>query len=51
MKATSTYFTRLMKHPMFRNAHATDDHYMAACLVAGAVDGSKREGDECVLEA
>jgi aromatic ring-opening dioxygenase catalytic subunit (LigB family) len=43
--------TRLMKHPMFRDAHATDDHYMAACFVAGVVDGSKREGDECVLGA
>ncbi|KAI1521836.1 aromatic ring-opening dioxygenase family protein, partial [Pyrenophora tritici-repentis] len=40
-----------MKHPMFRDAHATDDHYMAACFVAGAVDVSKREGDECVLGA
>jgi aromatic ring-opening dioxygenase catalytic subunit (LigB family) len=43
--------TRLMKHPMFRDAHATDDHYMAACFVAGVVDGSRREGDECVLGA
>jgi aromatic ring-opening dioxygenase catalytic subunit (LigB family) len=43
--------TRLMKHPMFRDAHATDDHYMAACFVAGVADGSKREGDECVLGA
>ncbi|CAA9965742.1 hypothetical protein CFE70_008539 [Pyrenophora teres f. teres 0-1] len=43
--------TRLMKHPMFRDAHATDDHYMAACFVAGVVDGSKKESDECVLGA
>jgi aromatic ring-opening dioxygenase catalytic subunit (LigB family) len=43
--------TRLMKHPMFRDAHATDDHYMAACFVAGAADGSAREWDECVLGA
>lgn len=43
--------TRLMKHPMFRDAHATDDHYMAACFVAGVVDGSKRDTDECVLGA
>lgn len=27
---------RLMHHPLFRDAHATDDHYMAACFVAGA---------------
>lgn len=40
-----------MKHPMFRDAHATDDHYMAACFVAGVVDGSKRDSDECVLGA
>lgn len=43
--------TRLMKHPMFRDAHATDDHYMAACFVAGVADGTKREGDECELGA
>ena len=29
--------TRLMKHPRYRDAHATDDHYMAALFVAGAV--------------
>jgi aromatic ring-opening dioxygenase catalytic subunit (LigB family) len=28
--------TRLMKHPRFRDAHATDDHFMAAAFVAGA---------------
>ncbi|KAL5115933.1 hypothetical protein ACEQ8H_006155 [Pleosporales sp. CAS-2024a] len=43
--------TRLMKHPMFRDAHATDDHYMAACFVAGIADASKRDGDDCVLGA
>jgi aromatic ring-opening dioxygenase catalytic subunit (LigB family) len=43
--------TRLMKHPMFRDAHATDDHYMAACFVAGVADGSKRDGDDCILGA
>jgi aromatic ring-opening dioxygenase catalytic subunit (LigB family) len=43
--------TRLVKHPMFRDAHATDDHYMAACFVAGAVDGSARNGEGCVLGA
>ncbi|KAI9825938.1 MAG: hypothetical protein M1819_000457 [Sarea resinae] len=31
--------TRLMKHPEFREAHATDDHFMAACFVAGAAGG------------
>ncbi|KKK24657.1 aromatic ring-opening dioxygenase family protein [Aspergillus ochraceoroseus] len=29
--------TRLMKHPQFREAHATDDHFMAAMFVAGAM--------------
>jgi aromatic ring-opening dioxygenase catalytic subunit (LigB family) len=29
--------TRLMKHPLYRDAHATDDHFMAAMFVAGAV--------------
>jgi aromatic ring-opening dioxygenase catalytic subunit (LigB family) len=43
--------TRLMKHPMFRDAHATDDHYMAACFVAGVADGSKRSGDDCIMGA
>ena len=28
--------TRLMKHPRFRDAHATDDHFMAALFVSGA---------------
>jgi aromatic ring-opening dioxygenase catalytic subunit (LigB family) len=44
--------TRLMKHPMYRDAHGTDDHFMAACFVAGAADGLKEsEGEECVLGA
>ena len=38
--------TRLMKHPMFRDAHATDDHFMAACFVAGAAGGWEDEGEE-----
>jgi len=28
--------TRLMKHPQYREAHATDDHFMSAMFVAGA---------------
>ena len=27
---------RLMHHPLFREAHGTDDHYMAICFVLGA---------------
>jgi aromatic ring-opening dioxygenase catalytic subunit (LigB family) len=26
---------RLMKHPQYREAHATDDHFIPACFVAG----------------
>lgn len=32
---------RLMYHPLFRDAHGTDDHFMAACYIAGAA----RKGD------
>ncbi|KAJ2901688.1 Extradiol ring-cleavage dioxygenase [Zalerion maritima] len=35
--------TSLMKHPMYREAHATDDHFMATMFVAGLCGG---EGDE-----
>ncbi|KAI0023545.1 Extradiol ring-cleavage dioxygenase, class III enzyme, subunit B [Xylariomycetidae sp. FL0641] len=31
--------TSLMKHPRFRDAHATDDHFMAAMFVAGLCGG------------
>ena len=36
--------TRLMKHPLYRDAHATDDHFMAAMFVAGAVGDEEDEG-------
>jgi aromatic ring-opening dioxygenase catalytic subunit (LigB family) len=36
--------TRLMKHPRFRDAHATDDHFMSACFVAGAVGDVEDRG-------
>jgi aromatic ring-opening dioxygenase catalytic subunit (LigB family) len=36
--------TRLMKHPQYRDAHGTDDHFMAAMFVAGAYgDDEDRE--------
>lgn len=35
--------TALMKHPMFREAHGTDDHFMPALFVAGLCGG---KGDE-----
>lgn len=36
--------TRLMKHPQYREAHATDDHFMSAMFVAGAAGGTEDEG-------
>ncbi|PSN74356.1 LigB subunit of an aromatic-ring-opening dioxygenase LigAB [Corynespora cassiicola Philippines] len=50
--ALTNGITRMMKHPQFRDAHGTDDHYMAACFVAGIIDGSEGgESDECELGA
>ncbi|ETN42315.1 uncharacterized protein HMPREF1541_01469 [Cyphellophora europaea CBS 101466] len=43
--------TRLMKHPHFRDAHATDDHYMAALFVAGAAGDIRDEGSVGMLMA
>jgi aromatic ring-opening dioxygenase catalytic subunit (LigB family) len=44
--------TRLMKHPQYRDAHATDDHFMAACFVSGvAGDVADEEEDVGVLGA
>jgi aromatic ring-opening dioxygenase catalytic subunit (LigB family) len=39
--------TRLMKHPLYRDAHATDDHFMSAMFVAGAA-GDEEDEDEAV---
>jgi aromatic ring-opening dioxygenase catalytic subunit (LigB family) len=42
--------TRLMKHPQYRDAHATDDHYMSSLFVAGAVgdeDDTGVKGNLC----
>ena len=36
--------TRLMKHPQYRDAHATDDHFMSAMFVSGAVGDEEDEG-------
>jgi aromatic ring-opening dioxygenase catalytic subunit (LigB family) len=38
--------TRLMKHPQFRDAHGTDDHFMSACFVAGAAGDWEDEREE-----
>ncbi|RSM11057.1 hypothetical protein CDV31_006956 [Fusarium ambrosium] len=36
--------TRLMKHPLYREAHATDDHFMPICFAAGAAGARDDEG-------
>jgi aromatic ring-opening dioxygenase catalytic subunit (LigB family) len=43
--------TRLMKHPRFRDAHATDDHFMAALFVAGLVGDWEDVGTKGELAA
>ncbi|EPS27219.1 hypothetical protein POX_e06194 [Penicillium oxalicum] len=43
--------TRLMKHPRFRDAHATDDHFMAALFVAGAAGDAEDEAAPAELGA
>jgi aromatic ring-opening dioxygenase catalytic subunit (LigB family) len=43
--------TRLMKHPLYRDAHATDDHFMAAMFVAGAAGDEEDEGQFGELKA
>ncbi|KAK8189885.1 Extradiol ring-cleavage dioxygenase, class III enzyme, subunit B [Phyllosticta capitalensis] len=37
--------TRLMKHPSYRGAQATDDHFMAIMFVAGAAGDEEDRGD------
>ncbi|TPX16348.1 uncharacterized protein E0L32_003997 [Thyridium curvatum] len=43
--------TRLMKHPLYRDAHATDDHFMAAMFVAGAAGDEEDRGVYAELKA
>lgn len=43
--------TRLMKHPKFRDAHGTDDHFMAALFVAGAAGSEDDTGSYGKLAA
>lgn len=35
---------RLMKNPYFREAHGTDEHYVSACFVAGAIGEPEDRG-------
>lgn len=42
--------TRLMKHPQYREAHATDDHFMSAMFVAGAA-GDEEDSEKGRLMA
>lgn len=43
--------TMLMKMPNYRDAHATDDHFIPACFVAGAAGRAVDEGSPVVLGA
>lgn len=43
--------TMLMKLPTYRIAHATDDHFIPACFVAGAAGREEDEGAGCVMGA
>ncbi|KAJ1328862.1 4,5-DOPA dioxygenase extradiol [Microdochium nivale] len=43
--------TRLMKHPQYRDAHGTDDHFMAALFVAGAAGDEEDTGTYGELKA
>lgn len=43
--------TRLLKHPQYRDAQGTDDHFMSAMFVAGAVGSEEDEGTFGELKA
>ena len=43
--------TRLMKHPRYRDAHATDDHFMSAMFTAGAAGDEEDKGSNGVRGA
>lgn len=42
---------RLMKNPYYREAHGTDDHYVSACFVAGAIGDAEDRGTKASLGA
>jgi len=35
-----------MKHPQYRDAHGTDDHFMSACFFAGAAGDWEDDEEE-----
>jgi len=43
--------TRLMKHPRYREAHGTDEHFISLCFIAGAAGGKEDEGTENAMTA
>lgn len=43
--------TRLMKHPRYREAHGSDDHFIPLCYVGGAAGGQEDEGTENKMTA
>jgi len=49
--ALRSAITMLMKLPNYRDAHATDDHFIPACFVAGAAGTEEDEGMQAVLGA
>lgn len=42
---------RLMRHPLFREAHGTDDHYAPVLFVAGAAGAKEDEGTKNFVTA
>jgi aromatic ring-opening dioxygenase catalytic subunit (LigB family) len=42
---------RLMKHPHFRDAHGTDEHFMPFCFAAGVVGEEEDRAEPVVLAA
>lgn len=49
--ALARSITRLMQHPNFRDAHATDDHFIPACFAAGAASRAKDVGTRNIVGA
>jgi aromatic ring-opening dioxygenase catalytic subunit (LigB family) len=43
--------TRLMKHPLYRSAHGTDEHFIPLCFAAGAAGDIDDEGTKNKLVA